>query len=222
MTNCTESSIGVKLHAYELNLLRGAELEEFEQHLLQCSACVEELKISAKVSTVLRVDAAVQSIAAEFAIENKSAAVSRLWDTNVFVLLRPALLLIVIAILIYPAYLGMQSQPEDTPSLMPVEAHLSLVQTRDGGPKSTLSAGKRTALTVMFPNTNRKDVYRLEVMRIGDSIAVYSNAKTSLDESLTASVVVEPNSLKMGDYIVRLRNLDGSGDWLDIPFQVVD
>lgn len=222
MTNCIDSRIGEKLHAYELNLLDGAELEEFEQHLLQCSACAEDLKCSAEVSAVLKNDAAIQSIAAEMAPETESTPSSRLRDANASFLLRPALLLVVIALLIYPAYLGMRSQRPETPGLAPVEAHVSLVQTRDSGMRATFSASKRTNLTVMFPNTNRKETYRLEIIRVGDSTTVYANAKTTLDEALTASVVMEPNGLKKGDYAVRLRNLDGSGDWHDVQFQVVD
>lgn len=41
MTNqeCTNSSIGVKLHAFELGLLDQPERREFEQHLLACDYC---------------------------------------------------------------------------------------------------------------------------------------------------------------------------------------
>ena len=56
MSNCIDQKFESIIHAYELGLLSGDELIKFEQHLMDCTSCYQEIESQLDSSRLLRHD----------------------------------------------------------------------------------------------------------------------------------------------------------------------
>jgi len=108
---CCNSEIGTLIHAYELNQLTEVETHLFEDHLLECEFCLDEVSNFQEICQTVLTDNEIQQALKSLVPRTPqsepvwSRLFRRLWpETNW--LLRPAVAYIAILVLIYPAYLG--------------------------------------------------------------------------------------------------------------------
>ena len=59
---CIDNSIGLQLHAYELDMLSEEKTEQFEIHLMKCDFCLSQLNKFAEVSQLLHSDEVKEQI----------------------------------------------------------------------------------------------------------------------------------------------------------------
>lgn len=68
-TSCTDPRAGQLLHAYELRALDDAALERFEEHLIGCTHCFEEVRGFAAQAAMLREDPQLRATVLEAATQ---------------------------------------------------------------------------------------------------------------------------------------------------------
>jgi hypothetical protein len=78
---CTNQSVGIMLHAYELRSLTEAETSMFETHLLECDSCFRELQTFEKQSCLLLSDSGIRQLAlpSSSAAATSESRWTRLW-----------------------------------------------------------------------------------------------------------------------------------------------
>jgi len=113
MSRCTSPEIGKLMHAYELGQLSETDMAAFEEHLVICSHCYDEVARFEPAAGLLRADSEIQVLAAATARADQKAGwltklKSVLWPGGTPLVLKPAVTYIALALLVYPAYLGLR------------------------------------------------------------------------------------------------------------------
>ncbi len=108
--SCTNPEIGKYLHAYELNLLSEEEKDRFETHILECNFCYNEVKSFSPRGVLMT---GSEEIKKELEKElhrdsEKNSLWSHLWPDKPLIF-RPAVLFILIALMIWPAMVGIRT-----------------------------------------------------------------------------------------------------------------
>ena len=109
---CTDKNMGVLLHAYELGMLSEKEKDAFEAHLLDCKFCFQQLKEFAPRGTTLTISPEIKKVLDEVHRQqaSKDPLLQKLWrmlwPEGVPAVVKPAVLLCVLLLMIYPARLG--------------------------------------------------------------------------------------------------------------------
>ncbi|MFH2035877.1 MAG: tetratricopeptide repeat protein [Candidatus Zixiibacteriota bacterium] len=70
MSGCCDKNIGIKLHHYELGLLEDHERLEFEQHIIDCDYCFEQLTKFQNFSHLMKSDPSVRELISTKATSN--------------------------------------------------------------------------------------------------------------------------------------------------------
>ncbi|MFH2035686.1 MAG: tetratricopeptide repeat protein [Candidatus Zixiibacteriota bacterium] len=106
MNRCINNKSEKLLHAYELGMLSGEELGEFELHLLECDYCFQKIKDLKKAAKLLRFDTDIQKTVCDLDDEskhktniNKEYSHSRPIQTRVFPLAIAATIIFIFLIL---------------------------------------------------------------------------------------------------------------------------
>ncbi len=108
MKRCIDQELGAMLHAYELGALGEEDVERFELHTMKCEFCYSEIASFDQYTEAMR-QSVLSGELADQAVSPEPES-GRLWRylwPRAPLLLRPALLLLALLALIYPAYLGL-------------------------------------------------------------------------------------------------------------------
>ena len=132
---CSNPEAGKLLHAYELGVLSTSDVDQFETHLLDCEYCFAEIRQFVDEAELLKSnEAVVREVAGGIEREasggGKKSVAARLWSRlwpDTPIIFRPAAALLLVLILIYPAFRGIFNDTE--PDLKPVSS-LSLLDSR--------------------------------------------------------------------------------------------
>ena len=114
---CSETRMKALLHAYELGMISDEEKDAFEAHLLDCEDCFQQVKEFMPRATLLAVSPSIKKqLEASFAGEKREGSIWRklqqvLWPEGLPVVLKPAALVCVMLLMLYPAYLGIVGSP---------------------------------------------------------------------------------------------------------------
>lgn len=114
MDKCMDPKIGAFLHAFELGILSQEDNDRFEEHLLKCEFCFNEVKAFNEGTDLLSNDRDIRSLITEYAPEAKQLrSLSERFKEYVWprvpVIFRPAFLYIIIALIIIPAAITIPS-----------------------------------------------------------------------------------------------------------------
>ncbi len=211
MSACTNQELGALLHAYELNLLAGDELDRFEAHILECRACYEELADMVEVAEALRTGSAVQAMTADVKVETQQLEIRRRragWF-NQSSLIAAAAVLVVMA---YPAWRGIQnmsqSAAENTQiaTLLPVRGQTVPVISKSLSPTATL--------TIVYRGAESGKRYRAQLETVTGEILFVQDDFGPFDSFDSAPLLLHLASIKAGDYRVRI---SGSADSTENP-----
>ncbi len=108
-TACTDPDTGTLLHAYEIRILSGVEMERFELHLMYCEHCMHEAHRLRQEMAALRTDQSVRQLT-NTAVQGTTTRLSPLTRMrNALSFKRPVLAYLLALLLAYPAYLGLFS-----------------------------------------------------------------------------------------------------------------
>jgi hypothetical protein len=199
------------LHSYELGLLTEDEKERFEQHLLKCDHCVAELWRFETQAELLRSHEAVAREVAEGVSAPESIG-SRLrqwlWPDAPLVL-KPAVALILVALLIYPAWLGIRSTADDA-GIAPVH-EISLMPSRSLAESTyRVPSGRSVVLEFVCYECNLGGPYRVEVFDAGGDLLYSIDSFRNFDQFEIGRVLLGAEIVRPGDY--RLSIIDRSVD----------
>ncbi|MBN2227696.1 MAG: zf-HC2 domain-containing protein [candidate division Zixibacteria bacterium] len=200
---CTDIKTGRLIHAYELGLLSDEESEHFEMHLMHCEYCVSLLKTSSLRTGLLRSDSKVRDELRRLSEHSNSKVgwaeeLRRYLWPNVPFPFRPAVTLLLVLLLVYPAYLGLTSHKSGEVISL---TEIGLVQSRAATIESTsLAAGESAVLTFAYSHYRPGvDVMVLLVDELGQII--YENhAFEGFDAFQTARLFLPSDLLRSGVY----------------------
>ncbi|MEW5923336.1 MAG: zf-HC2 domain-containing protein [Candidatus Zixiibacteriota bacterium] len=212
---CIDSEIGKMLHAYELGALPIEECERFEAHLMECKACFAEAQGFCAESNLLMSDKSIMdevsaAIGGEEVITGKSIIFKELkrllWPDTLFVL-KPAIALIIIALLIYPAYIGIRSNPEE--GIRAVSA-ISLMPTRSSVmPEFEIPEAGDIIMSFMYRDAVPEHEYTLEITDKNGGILISDKSFTAFDKYGMGWLLIPTDKIKAGEYQLKLFDPDG-------------
>jgi len=196
------------LHAYELGQLDAERRDRFEVHLLACEHCFEQVSHFHDAAVLLRADPdvhdVIQSAVTAAASTEKEASFwarvrSHLWpDTSL--VLKPAVMYFVIALLAYPAYLGIRGTAD-----RPAQGVQSLLLTGTrSGSQGTVAAAR--PLVVMFRIDGAREGAFFGVrVRAETGDLVYQNERfEDFNDRQMATLLLPATSLSAGRYHIEV------------------
>lgn len=199
------------LHAYELNLLAGDELDRFEAHILECRACYEELADMVEVAEVLRSGSALPAmtlLANVDTVPGGTISQRASWFNRSSLIAAAA----VLVIMGYPAWRGIQnmfqSAAENTQivTLLPVRGQTVPVISKSQSATATL--------TIVYREAEPGKRYRARIeSESGESLFVQDDFGP-FDDFDSAPLLLHLGALKTGSYRVRI---SGSADSPEPP-----
>lgn len=210
---CTDSALGELRHAYEIGALSVEDTEKFEIHLLSCESCYEEAAEFEKAASLMRTDIAVRREVRQAALgrERKPSFVTSLvrylWPETPLVL-KPAMAFFMMALLIYPAYLGMKGSSDSgmreiqTISLIPSRSMTSSIFWAE--------PGQDGLITFVFPGAQVGKEYQLTI-ETADGKEVMSNKSfTGFDGYETGRIVIPLDRFDDGTYRLMISDPEGT------------
>ena len=221
MTRCTAPEIGKYLHAFELNQLTDDQIQTFEEHLLTCDYCYSEISQFGNASRLLASDREIRKLVetaarsgrvAEFLSEIKAA----LWPSGRPVLLRPALAYFLLALAIYPAYLGFQTG--SVPSVRSTQTVImsgtrSLSQT-------TVDASRPLSLVFRVSGASQSDTLIVMLKDSTDHIVFEDRHFTSLSDAGLGTISFSEHALPTGQYSLLVKSQADSSSLAEYTFRL--
>ena len=223
MSACIDSSLGKLLHAYETDGLSDHQREDFELHLLQCDHCMEEISEFDHVASLLRDDSAVHQAIARAVSESSRAQsglvrlLNHLWpDTNL--LLKPAIGYVVVALLLYPAYLGLKDT--DTGGIKELQT-LTLSGTRSSLTEIP-SASEDLLIRFRFYGSEAGKIYRVTIVSERAEVVFRDDRFAGFDSTENAFLLIPAGTLSTGQYTVNIEDLQGEPPFnvQEYPFRI--
>ncbi|HUV29706.1 MAG TPA: zf-HC2 domain-containing protein [Acidobacteriota bacterium] len=210
---CTDPEAGALVHAWELGALPDEDAERFEIHLLRCPSCFATVQRFERQATLLREDADIRSQVQSAVVgETGQASVARrlrdyLWPGTPLVF-RPALALVVIMLLIYPAYRGIQrlagGDIEEVQMIHLFPSRAASDAVFRAGP------GTDGVISFVFRGAVPGQSYRVTVAMEDGAVLWRDNSYASFDEYETGRLLLPASLMQPGRYEVRITDPDGS------------
>jgi hypothetical protein len=204
MPECTNQDVGKLLHGYEIGILSDENRTKFEQHLLECEHCYEELARLEREAELLVSGSLVKRAVNEVLSESTEAGSvvrrvwSHLWPKKPFVF-RPALAYLLVLLLIIPAYHGFRSKEE--PRFQEVRQTIRLSTARmDLAPIFRKSMTDAALLTFHYEGAKPGDAYRVTIESEDGTIAYNNSEFNTLDRNEIGRLHLDLPGLKSGVY----------------------
>ncbi len=195
---CIDPTIGSMIHAYELGALSTENTERFETHLLNCPFCFDEIKRFEASAMLLRSDEVVQN---EIRQSSKPSARQRLkeylWPKRPLVL-RPALLILLIVILAYPAYRGIVQSYH--PAIAPVQTIVLTPMRTSSAPVLHLSLHRDGVISFLYRDAGPDMQYRITISAEDDRVIMTIPSYDAFDEYGIGSILFPAELMRPGSY----------------------
>jgi hypothetical protein len=213
MKKCVNVRVGMLLHAYELGLLEGRDLEQFELHALECEHCCHELsaaegsmrllKESRKVRAEIERDGALDGQGER--AHDRGQGRAHIWITS-----RPLSMALaaMIVLLLYPAYLGLRGAGGN--SFRGVQV-LTLAPVRSQTmPILHKSPTDWATLTFVYPRAGSGERYKVEISNADGTVVFRDTTFGPFSDYSTAHLLLQVNDLQVGDYRLVLTDPHGN------------
>lgn len=201
--SCTDRQTGRLIHAYELGLLSDDEAERFEMHLMQCERCASLLKNSALRTDLLRSDSQVRAELRRLGEHSESEVRwadklrQYLWP-NVPLPFRPAVALLLVLLLVYPAYRGLRLS--GTADIVAVK-EIGLVHSRTAGIEPvTIAAGESAVLTFAYNQYRPGVTVAVRIIDESGQLLHENTTFEAFDRFQTARLFLPGEILQPGEY----------------------
>jgi hypothetical protein len=215
---CTNQSVGIMLHAYELQALTEAEMGLFETHLLECNRCFQELQAFEQHSALLLRDSRIrqqttQVASAEAKSESRWVRLWHLlWPRAPFVF-KPAVIYVVALISIISTYNILKTQ-----TVVPVRVvskTLFFSSTRSSVNKVVPKHSRDAVLNFALDSAEAGKRYHL-IMKFQDGTVVFEDTAFQVfDEKGLGTLTLSPSNMKVGSYHVTISSPQPDSLWPD-------
>lgn len=219
MTRCTDTHIGKLLHAYELKQLGPDEAAAFEEHLLTCNYCFNEVEQFEPAAALLANDTEVKQLAAGSArgIRTESFLTklkAALWPQGTPALLKPAVTYIALALLAYPAYLGLRG---DAGSEVRSTQTVILSGTRSETP--AIAAEQPLSLVFRVSGANPTDTLIVRLADDSGRLVFEDDSFVALSAARLGTISLSERALPAGRYFLTVATAADS-QLVEYTFQV--
>jgi len=221
-TECINGEIGDLLHAYELDILPPDETEKFEIHLLECEYCAQKVADFRRQAGLLRSGQQVRDEIAGQASDAHATGEavtiwSRLWPKGNF-LLKPGLLLLIVLILLIPAYRGLFV---GNGSRIGPPQVINLVPFRDSGTECfDRSLGGDGLISFVYPEAVTGQPYVVMIKSESGGIVFADSTYTDFDEYGTGRLLIPAMLMTPGRYKLLISSEGESGPDREYAFCV--
>lgn len=211
VSRCTDPEVGNMLHAYELNQLDDDQRQTFEQHLMLCDHCFREVEAFAGVARLLRSDEELAEMIAraDQPVSAKSKfrrILDALWPSAKPLLLRPLVAYVALALLIYPAYIGLRTgRTRDFQS-----AQTLFMNGTRGISQSDASANRPLTIAFHIESGVNQDTLVLAIVDSFGNIRYSDSSYTELSRSHMGSISLAARALPAGEYTLKVSALSDS------------
>lgn len=213
ISKCIDSEIGTMIAAYELKLLTDEEDIGFEQHLLQCDYCFAKVKSFEGVAKALRDKSEVKEIVSLEAASLKTKVTkldvlrAYLWP-KFPLLLKPAVLLVFVVALLFPAWNGLILPDGD--SIKQVET-ISLVPIRSSSDFASVSKLESLVIKFVYQGAIPGKGYMVSLTNERNEIVFNYDSFRGFDKFGSASLMVPTSILSSGNYELKITDPEVSG-----------
>jgi phage shock protein PspC (stress-responsive transcriptional regulator) len=213
---CSDTEKGELKHAYELGALSVEDTEKFEIHLLECESCFESVREFERAATLMRTDTEIRQnvrMVVDGISQRKSllpSLVRYLWPQTPLVF-KPAVAFFVMALLIYPAYLGMRGSGD---SGMRQIQSISLLPTRAStGAVLKASSGQDGLISFVYPGAIKGHVYRLAIESEDGKVVMSEDSFAGFDEYETGYIVIPIDRFGKGTYRLVISDTESTNNY---------
>lgn len=214
MTKCIDESIGSLLLAYEMGALSEDDEKRVEIHLMSCQHCLDDVTAFRRYADVLNDSEKIKRAMARYAPTAQSVTPGRtllqyLWpEAPLF--FKPAVAMLLVLLLIIPAYLGWRSFTDGGSDIRPVQT-IRLVPTRSAEPCAfSIESGLDGAISFAVPDYPHGKLYDVAVVDDQGKVVVRLSSVASIDERGMGQIIVPHRLMKPGTYSLIVTNA-GSG-----------
>jgi hypothetical protein len=215
-TACLDPRMGALLHAYELRGLSESDTVAFETHLLTCDCCFAAVQSFEPYAELLSTDEAIQGEFRGSPGDDASLSLGRrlgqaLWPDHVTPLLRPAILMVVILLLAYPAWRGLN---EDPGVFVRATQKITLMPTRSGAVDSfTASRAQDGIILFGCPGARPNQSCHIVITALDDARMKY-DVTIVLDADAVGHILFPARLMRPGAYQLEIddHNAAASGE----------
>lgn len=205
-SKCIDPELGRLLHAFELGALSEEENEQFSIHLMRCEHCFQKALEFKEAAVYLRRSDKIRKMVAEKSSDRTTTEatgtriINYLWPRSSS--LKPAWLILIIIVLIYPAYLGLfgtkpaSITPVDTLYLNPLRSVTKVVSQplpRHG-----------MVISFVYLDAIPGLSYEVSILRSDSTLVFMDKAYSAFDSNGVGSIYIPGNTLGKGDYLLKI------------------
>ena len=209
MSKCTDTNIGIQLHAYEMGQLSGEEATQFEMHLMECRFCFKQIENFEPAIVMLRSDSDLKNIVTEAVADRQTSnswfkmLLNQLWP-NTSLMLKPAVVYFLLALMIYPAYLGLQKYDQST-----IDEVVTVMLTSNRATAVPVAVnGDDLVVLFRINGATKGTVYQVKIISEDGNQLYINDNFTNFDEFEMASLLVRSEHLVSGVYSVEILKLE--------------
>jgi len=221
---CINSDVGKLLHAYEIGQLSEGDVCEFEAHVIECRSCLDELiSMEQSVAAMIK-DEKLRSLIERAATHESTDRVAptglfdrlkgAFWPEGNW-LFKPALAYAAVALLLYPAYLGLRSPGPDGPQV----ATTILLNTTRSVSAAPVAGDIPVVLFFRVFGHTEGDSYDLSLWTEADELLYRNPAFTAVDNRQMGTLSLPAGMIGSGGYRLVITRPDGS-TVRDYPFEL--
>jgi hypothetical protein len=211
---CLQPETGKLIHAYELNTLPEKDIERFETHLLKCTYCFEQVQKFALSAELLLSDDSgkreVESFLRESNLE-KPSAFGTFWRyiwPDAPLIFRPAFAMILVLILIYPAYKGIFDRPPSTAGSAKM-IHL-LPERSIKAETFSIPADQEIVVSFMYYEYQENKEYSVELIGENNKLIFRDQSFRNFDDYGMAAIVLPASIIRPGSYELIINDTDST------------
>ncbi len=202
MRGCIDQEVGDLRHSYELGLLTDEEADRFSAHILICDCCFAELQRFETHAGLLLGHELIRNEVASGdrvrGVEPFGARMRRWLWPDAPLLFRPAVALLLIALLVYPAWLGVI----DSNSLSPL-SEISLLPTRSSTTGTfNVPDGQDAVISFICDGCDVDGSYLIEIFDTDGSLLERIDSFSSFDEYETGRLLLTGQLTEPGRYLL--------------------
>ncbi len=223
--SCKDSKMHSMLHAYELGMLSGGEKDEFEAHLLECEFCFAHIKEFMPRGAILVASPEIKRLLGSVVGERQSTESRRrkiwelIWPQRLPVLLRPAILIGLLVLIIYPAYVGIFDRPGDKVTSV---AEIGLWQARSKMAYA-VEEGDAVVLSFVCPDGESIRGYSVVLTNPLGKVIYADEEFQGVDKYRVGRLLLPRKVVSPGEYILVVRSLgdvQGNLSSLEYSFEI--
>ena len=210
MADCVDRDVGLLLHGYEIGILTDEEKRQFEDHILKCEYCFDQLKKYDRETSILADSQEIREAVHNFVSDETKpdSPLKKLF--NIFwpkapLIFRPAFTYLLILLMVIPAYYGIRNLSD--PGLRITGQKISFLDDRRNlGQSPVVDKSQTGSLSIVYgyENIAKNKGYRLEISYEDGSILDKKQVISGFNDYYMGEINIPLSKLKSGKYYLRI------------------